>query len=423
MSLAETDLHYYAPLGSTSALVRSERGIVLNVGEERFRVDVIRSDVLKLAISQAGRFDEQPTFAVSATPSEPVPFEVEEGPDRVTLRTSALWLVVTKRAFGLACYRADGSVVFEDEKDEQGQSRGFLQLNDCFLVSRAIGLHDPIYGLGQKTGASNRRGRKLVLWNTDILAPEVLKRQRVFEADMTLHGKDPRFDPYYTSIPFFYHARLSGDGDVKVAGFFIDNSYKATFDFSERSRYRYLFSGGQYTEYVFAGPEVPGILEAYTSLTGRMQPPPLWSLGHHQCRWKDYDQEQFLAIGREYRARNLPCDSLWLDIGYMDGYRVYTWNQERFGDVPQLMKSAAADGFHVVTIVDPGVKLDPGYPVFDQGRAQGVFCKTEAGKLYVGQVWPGRPSFRISRWRGLVASGPSSRPSTSAKASPGSGTT
>ncbi len=393
MSLAETELRYYAPLGNASALSRTERGIVLNVGEERFRAEFVRADVLKLAISQAGRFDEAPTFAVSATLGEPPRFEVEDGADTITLKSSALKLVITKRAFGLAAYRSDGSVIFEDELDEQGKSRGYLQLNDSFMISRVLGLHDPIYGLGQKTGPSNRRGRKLVLWNTDILAPDVLKQQRVFEADVDLPGKSPRFDPYYTSIPFFYHARLAADGDAKLAGFFIDNGYKASFDFSERERYRYLFHGGQYTEYVFAGPELPSILEQYTALTGRMQPPPLWSLGHHQCRWKDYSQEEFSEIGREYRRRNLPCDSLWLDIGYMDGYRVYTWHKERFPDVPKMMKAAEADGFKVITIVDPGVKLDPGYSVFEEGRAKGVFCKTETGKLYVGQVWPGRTVF------------------------------
>jgi hypothetical protein len=237
-----------------------------------------------------------------------------------------------------------------------------------------------VYGLGQKTGPSNRRGRKLVLWNTDILAPDVLQQQRVFEADVTRLGTDPSFDPYYTSIPFFYHARLDVEGAALFAGFFIDNGYKASFDFTDKHRFRYLFRGGQYTEYVFAGPNVPRILQAYSSLTGRMQPPPLWSLGHHQCRWKDYSQDELLAIGRHYREKSLPCDSLWLDIGYMDGYRVYTWNKERFSDVPKMMKAAESDGFKVVTIIDPGVKFEPGYSVFEEGRAQGVFCKTEAGK-------------------------------------------
>jgi alpha-glucosidase len=406
MSLAETELKHYAPLGDASALCRIEHGLMLNVGEERFRAELIGEDVLKLAISQAGKFDEQPTFAVMRAPAKAVPFEIEDDADHVVLRSSALTLVIRKRGFGLSAYRADGSVIFEDEQDEQGHSRGYLQLNDCFLVSRKMDPHDPVYGLGQKTGPSNRRGRKLVLWNTDVLAPNVLKQQRVFEANVELTGKDPLFDPYYTSIPFFYHGRVNAHGDAKLAGFFVDNGYQASFDFTERGRYRYCFRGGQYTEYVFAGPELPSILRAYTELTGRMQPPPLWSLGHHQCRWKDYSQDELVSVGREYRARRLPCDSLWLDIGYMDGYRVYTWDKHRFADVPKMMKSAEGDDFKLVTIVDPGVKLEPGYSVFEQGRAQGVFCKTEAGKPYVGQVWPGRtvfPDFSLERARSFWA--------------------
>jgi alpha-glucosidase len=301
--VAQMELRHYAPLGSASALVRHERGLLLNVGEERFRVDVVQADVLRLAVSRAGQFDEHPTFAVVAGEHAAVPFEIDDHAERVTLSTSALRLVVTKRPFALACHRTDGSVVFEDDVDEAGHGRGFLQLNDNFLISRRIGQHDPIYGLGQKTGASNRRGRKLVLWNTDILALEVLQQQRLFEGDVTQHGKSLTFDPYYTSIPLFYHARPSPDGDAKLAAFFIDNSYRGSFDFTERDRYRYLFNGGQYVEYVFAGPELPDILSAYTALTGRMQPPPLWSLGHHQCRWKDYSQGELLEIGREYRAR------------------------------------------------------------------------------------------------------------------------
>ncbi len=406
MSMTETELRCHAPLGDAAALIRIERGLVLSVGEELFRVEVLRPDVLKLAISQAGRFEQQPTFAVAQEPAERYPFEIEEGDACVVVRTSALRLVITRRPFGLAAYRADGSVLFEDETDEHGQSRGLLQLNDSFVVSRRMGERDAVYGLGQKTGRGNRRGRKLVLWNTDILAPEVLKQQRVFEADLSLHGKDPSFDPYYTSIPFFYHARVDAAGDAKLAGFFIDNGYKATFDFTQPHAYRYSFGGGQYTEYVFAGPELPAILEAYSALTGRMQPPPLWALGHHQCRWKDYDQDELLAVGREYRQRKLPCDALWLDIGYMEGYRVYTWSKQRFPDVPRFLKAAQDASFKLVTIVDPGVKLDPGYAVYEAGRARGVFCKTEAGKPYVGQVWPGRavfPDFSLEKARDFWA--------------------
>jgi len=70
-----------------------------------------------------------------------------------------------------------------------------------------------------------------------------------------------------------------------------------------------------------------------------------------------------------------------------------------------MMRAAESDGFKVVTIVDPGVKFDPGYSVFEEGRAKGVFCKTEQGKLYVARF--GRvarfPGFTLEKTRSFWA--------------------
>src|SRR4029077_16024072 len=119
----------------------------------------------------------------------------------------------------------------------------------------------------------------------------VLRRNHLHETDCTLKGQSTSFDPYYTSIPFFYHCRASAES-AKMAGFFIYNGYKATFDLEGRTVYSYRFSGGQYTEYVFAGPAMPDILAAYTFVTGRMAAPPIWALGHHQCRFHDYTAKE-----------------------------------------------------------------------------------------------------------------------------------
>ena len=89
----------------------------------------------------------------------------------------------------------------------------------------------------------------------------------------------------------------------------------------------------------------------------------------------------------------MPCDSLWLDIEYMDGYRVFTWNAERFPDPSAMLGTLAEQGFRVITIIDPGVKFDPGYAVFDAGLERDVFCRTEGGDIYLGQVWPGNTAF------------------------------
>src|SRR5260370_36427448 len=77
----------------------------------------------------------------------------------------------------------------------------------------------------------------------------------------------------------------------------------------------------------------------------------------------------------------------------MDGYRVFTWDTSKFPDVPGMLARMKSDKLRLVTIVDPGVKAEPGYSIFDDGRAKNLFCKTEAQQHYVGHAWPGRTVF------------------------------
>ncbi len=381
----------FSSLGDVVFVEKTAHGVLVGAGDEKFRADVIRPDLLRLKISQSGQFDESPTFAASFKMPTPTPFRVTEDDAAITLDTGHVRLVISRRPFALAAYRRDGTVLFEDHRDETG-SRGYRHLNDSFVVARRIAPHDSIYGLGQKMGQSDRRGRRWTLWNTDVLTPNAARVQRLDEAESALSGRSTSFDPYYSSIPFFYHCRASAT-DAKMAGFFIDNAYKASLDFSNGPLYTYKFGGGQYTEYVFAGPNMHEILADYTFVTGRMAVPPIWALGQHQCRFHDYTEEEILDIGRGYRERQIPCDVLWLDIDHMDGFRVFSWDTSKFPDVPALIGKMRAEKFRLVTIVDPGVKAEPGYPVFDEGRRRNMFCKTESGNLYAGQVWPGRTVF------------------------------
>jgi alpha-glucosidase len=384
----------FTPLGDVVFVEKTTHGVLLGVGEEKFRADVIRPDLLRLKISQSGQFDEKPTFAAQFQMPPAPPFRVTDDDASITLETGSVRLVISRRPFALAAYRSDGSTIFEDrvEPGDESGNRGYRHLNDSFVVTRRIAAHDSIYGLGQKTGHFDRRGRKWILWNTDVLSPDAIQAQRLHEADGTINGRSTSFDPYYTSIPFFYHCRANAR-TAQMAGFFIDNAYKANIDFSQKDVYTYRFSGGQYTEYVFAGPTMPAVLADYTFVTGRMAAPPIWALGHHQCRFHDYTEEKILDVGRAYRERRIPCDVLWLDIDYMNGFRVFSWDTEKFPDVTAMIARMRTEKLRLVTIVDPGVKAEPGYPVFDEGRRRNAFCKTESGNLYVGQVWPGRTVF------------------------------
>lgn len=385
------DIENYLRFERVDAVERTDAGLLAKLHGEQLRVEPVRDDVLRIKISRGGIFDDGPTFAVVADTSAGAEFSASIDDHAAVLKTTQLVVTVQLDPFRIDVHRPDGSAVVETARDDVGYLT-YATLNDAFTVARRCLPEDAIYGLGEKTGHQDRKGRDFTLWNTDVLDPRAAGEFTKGKATDDPRGDftSTEFDPYYVSIPFFYHqSQLSG----KMSGSFVDNGYRGNYEFSNPEQYRFHFSGGQYTEYIFAGPGMPQILEAYTWLTGRAALPPIWALGYHQCRWFKYTQEAVEAMAKQHRDHGIPCDALWLDIDYMDGYRVFTWNKESFPDLESLTSNLSGMGFRLVTIIDPGVKYEPGYHVFDQAVDGDVLCRTEGGDIYVGQVWPGKTAF------------------------------
>jgi alpha-glucosidase len=73
--------------------------------------------------------------------------------------------------------------------------------------------------------------------------------------------------------------------------------------------------------------------------------------------------------------------------------------------MPQPVETIAAlreRGFRIVPILDPGIKREAGWAVYDGGRAANVFCQNSAGGVFTGLVWPGLavfPDFSLPKTR------------------------
>ena len=143
---------------------------------------------------------------------------------------------------------------------------------------------------------------------------------------------------------------------------FFDNSFHTHFDMgsSDPKTVSFQSDGGEMNYYFFYGPSMKKVVTRYTELTGRMPLPPKWALGHQQSRWSYGSEQEVKDIVTRYRKDKIPLDVIHLDIDYMDDYRVFTFNHDRFPDPPGLMKWLADRGVKVVTIIDPGVKYEPG---------------------------------------------------------------
>jgi alpha-glucosidase len=259
-------------------------------------------------------------------------------------------------------------------------------------AAKKLGFDEHFYGLGEKAARLDKRRSSFVNWNADT------------------PGYTEGRDPIYQTIPF-YTALENGT----AYGIFFDNSYRSYFDFARSSQQRVWFGaeGGELNYYFFYGPSLRKILGRYADLTGRMPMPPRWALGNQQSRWSYYPDTMAEKVVSEYRKRDLPLDVLHLDIDYMQSYRVFTWDRERFPNPKALSDKLGQQGVKLVTIVDPGVKYQPvaksaaqvtsitpelepqdqRYYVFDAGLQKNFFQRRKNGDLFVPRVWPGESVF------------------------------
>ena len=271
-------------------------------------------------------------------------------------------------------------------------------------AAKKLGIDEHFYGLGEKAARLDKRRGEFTNWNSDTPAYK--------------EGTDP----IYTDMPFYL-----GLQDGIAYGIFFDNSFRSHFDFGANSPEYAVFSdeGGEMNYYFFYGPSLKKILGRYADLTGHLPMPPMWALGNQQSRWSYYPDTVAEEIVRRYRAEDLPLDVLHLDIDYMNGYRVFTWDPHGFPDPTAFTAKLRKQGVKVVVIVDPGVKYQPPQPgaadaaanaelaaqdksyyVFNQGLAKDYFLKRQDGKPWIGAVWPGKAVYTdytveaAARWWG-----------------------
>ncbi len=293
------------------------------------------------------------------------------GAAQSSISTSAIRASIQHAPFRIAFATSAGQSL--DEDDAQ---RGTAISGTAIRVWKRLRDDEHVYALGEKNGTLDKRGWKLggyslTMWNTDTF------------------GYDSSTDPIYVSVPFYIVVRKG-----IAFGIFFDNTFRTNFDIGHQTQGLLSFGaeggGGALDYYFIYGPEPKKVIERYTALTGRIPLPPLWSLGYNQCRYSYYPESKVRDIARNFRERHIPADVIWLDIHYLDKYKPFTWDRERFPDPARMISDLRKDGFRVVTIIDPHPKKEAGYAPYDSGLAGDHFVKNPDGSIYEAPVWPSR---------------------------------
>lgn len=239
-----------------------------------------------------------------------------------------------------------------------------IREGDRWNLSTILTPNEHIYGLGERAASFNLRPGNYCSWNTDA-------------AGSYSHGKDP----LYIGTPIYLS--LTKDSNYLV---FFENSYRSYFQIDDSLKVS--FSGGMLRYYVIFG-SFEMIYEQLAELVGRPCMPPRWVFGYHQSRWGYQTEVDIREVVKGFEERDLPLNAIHLDIDYMDKFRVFTINSNRFPEMKKLSNDLEAKGIKLVASINPAVKRDRKYKVYTDGLSKDVFCKLPNGRIMNGVSWPG----------------------------------
>ncbi|MBT2693548.1 glycoside hydrolase family 31 protein [Bacillus sp. ISL-55] len=350
---------------SAQSVKKLDNGVQFDLGEYNAFIRIFSKDLVKVSILKDGEKEEF-SPAIKKQQWETPRFKTQDGKKEFTISTDELTIKISKAPFGVKFMDKQGNVINEDYL-QNGSAAGYEDGKPYVFKKTEKG--ENFYGFGEQAGLNfNQRGESIGMWNTDAYSYE----------------KDTKY--VYTSIPFFI-----GLKDKKAYGILFDNSYRSYYEMaSESDDYYYFYAnGGPLTYYFMNGPEISDVLDVYTELTGKMDMPAKWTLGLHQSKW-GYTADEIVNVAKTYREKNIPLDTMHFDIDYMDGYRVFTWD-EKYKQALKQLKSMP--GFHAIAINDPAVKQDENYRLYQEGTKNDYWGKNADGTPFIGPVWPGQSAF------------------------------
>lgn len=341
--------------------------VFLDCGGPLVALTPLTDRIIRVRLAPQGSFAPRRSWAVSG-PDQDFPgasLEISQTDTTLLLQTAALTIHLARNSCSIGFTDEQGHTFCADETGMQWQAgpAGMQQVR----CTKRIEPGEHFYGFGERTGLLDKLGSHLINWTTDQYRYS--------------HGSDP----LYIAIPTFMALRPG-----LAYGVFFNNPWRSRFDMgaTQPGVWQMEAEGGELDYYLVYGPTPAEVCAGFSQILGTMPLPPRWALGYHQSRWSYGSETEVRALAEEFRRRAIPCDAIHLDIDYMDGYRNFTWNKQRFPDPRSLLADLKHDGFQIVPIVDAGVKVDPEYDVYANGMERDMFIRRADGDVFHGYVWP-----------------------------------
>ncbi|CAG9982075.1 unnamed protein product [Clonostachys byssicola] len=269
--------------------------------------------------------------------------------------------------FSFRVSRRDGEEVLFDT------SAASLIFESQYVRLRTKLPEDPyLYGLGEHTDdfRLSTTNYSRTLWNQDSYGvPE----------DSNLYGSQPLYLEHRESGSHGVFLLNSNGMDVMI-----DNNQE------DGQFLEYNTLGGVLDFWFFAGPSPSEVTKQYAEVAGLPTFAPYWGLGFHQCRYGYQDAFAVAEVIYNYSQANIPLETMWTDIDYMDGRTIFTTDPERYpvGKLRSIVSYLHERNQHYIVMVDPAAGYKD-YPTVTRGLEDNIFLLRSNGSVFLGVVWPG----------------------------------
>ena len=259
-----------------------------------------------------------------------------------------------------------------EQWEEAGGLPGFLLGREKKILRYRMRDSQLVYGLGETVRGINKRGWKYV---SDC-------------SDETNHTEDR--NSLYAAQNFLLIFDEQG-----AQALFVDTPGRVIFDigFTHAASLEITLDELDAAFYYAEGSDPLELIREFRRIIGPSYLPPKWAFGYGQSRWGYKNEQDIRRVVEGYEKAGIPLDMVYLDIDYMDHFKDFTVDSEAFPDLPGFVREMKEKGIHLIPIIDAGVKIEDGYPVYEEGVKEGYFCKKEDGEDFRAAVWPGLVHF------------------------------
>ena len=263
------------------------------------------------------------------------------------------------------------AVTIPVESEQRMMDFGKTEIEDGFSFTYTMDDTDVIYGLGEANRGINKRGY--------IYTSNCADDPNHTEEKVSLYGA---------------HNFIIISGKQHI-GMFFDYPSKITFDvgYTRQDTLKVSCERVDLYVYVITGESAYDVTKQFRKLIGSSYIPPKFAFGFGQSRWGYMNAEDIDKVVAGYRDNQIPIDMVYMDIDYMERFKDFTINEERFPNFPEYVKKMKAQNIHLIPIIDAGVKIEDGYDIYEEGVEKGYFCKREDGSDFIAAVWPGWTHF------------------------------